>query len=222
MLHWWFTAFCCSESTTDPISGEYGSAGGNTNLIYGVFSTPYDTVKMSAICAFSMFEIQKIFSNSGFKPSSGSYCTPTIKTDEPRSRPGDVSHCMINWDLWISNHITSDSLLVWSNFSWAVPGSFKFYGSCLILHWLNFVLQFEVIYSEKKFVDGANCTQFLQWTPIASSRETVITYSTVKSYHNDYIALHDLQKPIHPDCRRTSAPFSRWESEIWHRLHWHR
>lgn len=76
---------------TDPVSGDYGQLG-SPSLVYAIFSTPYDTVRMSAICAFSMIDMQRIFSNSGFKsPSSASYCSPTLKSDEPRSRPGDVS-----------------------------------------------------------------------------------------------------------------------------------
>lgn len=41
-----------SESSSDLVEGTYGNT--NSRLIYGVFSTPYNAIAGSAICAFSL------------------------------------------------------------------------------------------------------------------------------------------------------------------------
>lgn len=58
-LIYWHEWHDFSESTSDVVEGKYGSA--NTRLIYGVFTTPTNSIGGSAICAFSMDAIMKTF-----------------------------------------------------------------------------------------------------------------------------------------------------------------
>lgn len=44
--------YLISESSSDLVEGTYGNT--NSRLIYGVFSTPYNAIAGSAICAFSL------------------------------------------------------------------------------------------------------------------------------------------------------------------------
>lgn len=47
------------QSTSDVVEGKYGSV--NTRLVYGVFTTPTNSIGGSAVCAFSMDAVMKTF-----------------------------------------------------------------------------------------------------------------------------------------------------------------
>jgi len=48
-----------AESTTELIEGTYG--GNTSQLLYGVFTTPVNAISGSAVCAFSLKDITKVF-----------------------------------------------------------------------------------------------------------------------------------------------------------------
>lgn len=63
---------------------------GADHLVYGVFSTPETTVRMSAICTFSMNKIREEFQYGTFthQRSSNSLWSPFSKIEIPKPRPG--------------------------------------------------------------------------------------------------------------------------------------
>lgn len=75
------------QSATQIASGA-GSSG--SDLIYGVFTTPYNGLQASAICAYSMDDIRQIFNKGAFKhqPDSNSLWLPIFKPTAPQKRPG--------------------------------------------------------------------------------------------------------------------------------------
>lgn len=49
-----------TESTSDLVDGKYGSDS-STKLIYGIFTTPTNSIGGSAVCAFSLQDIADTF-----------------------------------------------------------------------------------------------------------------------------------------------------------------
>ncbi|XP_072157904.1 semaphorin-1A isoform X2 [Bemisia tabaci] len=75
------------QSTSDLIEGTYG--GSKTQLIYGVFTTPANSISGSAVCAFSLQDITDTFEGS-FKEQSelNSNWLPVQSGKVPDPRPG--------------------------------------------------------------------------------------------------------------------------------------
>lgn len=48
-----------TEATTEPVEGRYG--GHATTLLYGVFTTPENSIPGSAVCAFTFQDIMDTF-----------------------------------------------------------------------------------------------------------------------------------------------------------------
>lgn len=71
--------------------GQYSSGAGS--LVYAVFTTPYNGLQASAVCAFRMDDIRRVFAHSAFKAqsSTSSMWLPVMKRDVPVPRPGSVS-----------------------------------------------------------------------------------------------------------------------------------
>uniref|UniRef100_A0A6A7FXT6 Semaphorin-1A n=3 Tax=Hirondellea gigas TaxID=1518452 RepID=A0A6A7FXT6_9CRUS len=75
------------QATTEPIEGRYGDHA--TTLLYGVFTTPENSIPGSAICAFTFQDIMDTFEGS-FKGQSSvnSNWLPVQMTKVPEPRPG--------------------------------------------------------------------------------------------------------------------------------------
>ncbi|KAE8746549.1 hypothetical protein FOCC_FOCC006782, partial [Frankliniella occidentalis] len=75
------------QSTTDMISGVYG--GNHSQLMYGVFTTPVNSISGSAVCAFSLRDINKAFESS-FKEQAemNANWLPVPPNKVPDPRPG--------------------------------------------------------------------------------------------------------------------------------------
>lgn len=65
---------------------------GQNELIYAVFSTPYNSIRASAVCVFSMESVRRIFSQSAYKAQSAPNANwlPILRSQVPQPRPGDV------------------------------------------------------------------------------------------------------------------------------------
>jgi len=76
-----------TESTSDLIDGTYG--GVNAQLMYGVFTTPPNSVSGSAVCAFNLKDISDTFEGS-FKEQTAinSNWLPVKNAKVPDPRPG--------------------------------------------------------------------------------------------------------------------------------------
>lgn len=77
-----------SEATSEPVT----SADGST-IVYAVFTTPQSAVRMSAVCAFRMNDIRRVFDTGDFKVqnSVNSVWTAHRTYDLPKPRPGSVN-----------------------------------------------------------------------------------------------------------------------------------
>ncbi|XP_054160693.1 semaphorin-1A-like [Oppia nitens] len=75
------------QSTTSLVKGIYG--GHNAQIIYGVFTTPSNSISGSAVCAFKMDDIHKAFDGS-FKGQEAidSNWLPVPSSKVPEPRPG--------------------------------------------------------------------------------------------------------------------------------------
>ncbi|XP_018027086.1 semaphorin-1A [Hyalella azteca] len=75
------------QSTTEPIEGRYGDHA--TTLLYGVFTTPENSIPGSAICAFTFQDIMDTFEGP-FKGQStvNANWLPVQTTQVPEPRPG--------------------------------------------------------------------------------------------------------------------------------------
>lgn len=75
------------ESASNLIEGRYGHT--NSKLIYGVFTTPPNSIPGSAVCAFSLQDIADTFEGN-FKEQSGinSNWLPVNSAKVPDPRPG--------------------------------------------------------------------------------------------------------------------------------------
>lgn len=101
------------------MEGTYG--GVNAQLIYGVFTTPPNSISGSAVCAFSLEDITKTFEGS-FKEQEGltSNWLPVLNSKVPDPRPGQcVNDSRTLPDLTL-NFIETHSLMDES-----VPSFFK-------------------------------------------------------------------------------------------------
>ncbi|XP_077295324.1 semaphorin-1A-like [Arctopsyche grandis] len=78
------------QSTTDIISGVYGSDEMYNDILYGVFTTPVNSIGGSAVCAFSMRDVLSAFSGS-FKAQEtiNSNWLPVESAKVPTPRPGE-------------------------------------------------------------------------------------------------------------------------------------
>lgn len=54
-----YTLPILTEATTEPVEGRYG--GHATTLLYGVFTTPENSIPGSAVCAFTFQDIMDTF-----------------------------------------------------------------------------------------------------------------------------------------------------------------
>ncbi|KAK9497889.1 hypothetical protein O3M35_003793 [Rhynocoris fuscipes] len=76
------------QSTSEIVEGNYGSNGKLTKLIYGVFTTPSNSIGGSAVCAFSLDSIMSVFDDGTFKEqenmNSNWLSVPPSKVPEPR------------------------------------------------------------------------------------------------------------------------------------------
>ncbi|XP_058804180.1 semaphorin-1A isoform X2 [Phymastichus coffea] len=98
------------QSTTELISGTYG--GVQAQLIYGTFTTPVNSISGSAVCAFSLQDIQDTFEGL-FKEQStqNSNWLPVPSSKVPDPRPGQcVNDSRTLPDLTL-NFIKSHSLM---------------------------------------------------------------------------------------------------------------
>ncbi|XP_064109878.1 semaphorin-1A-like isoform X1 [Macrobrachium nipponense] len=75
------------QATTEPVEGRYG--GHATTLLYGVFTTPINSIPGSAVCAFTFQDIMDTFEGP-FKgqASVNSNWLPVQGTAVPEPRPG--------------------------------------------------------------------------------------------------------------------------------------
>lgn len=75
------------ESTSDVTDGRY--AGKSARLVYGVFTTPVNSIGGSAVCAFSMDSILEVF-QSAFKEQEtiNSNWLRVLPEKVPEPRPG--------------------------------------------------------------------------------------------------------------------------------------
>ncbi|XP_030032598.2 semaphorin-1A [Manduca sexta] len=77
------------QSTTELISGEYGSGNNRNDIIYAVFTTPQNAIGGSAVCAFAMRDIMDAFEGA-FKGQEtiNSNWLPLEKEKVPQTKPG--------------------------------------------------------------------------------------------------------------------------------------
>lgn len=73
----------CAEGTSEVVKGEYGSSA--AELVYGVFTTPVNSIGGSAVCAFSMSALMRTF-DGDFKEQS------TMNANWLRVPPNKVSN----------------------------------------------------------------------------------------------------------------------------------
>lgn len=114
-----YHTFLFSESTTELIDGQYGST--NAQLIYGVFTTPPNSISGSAVCAFSLQDIMDTFEGD-FKEQETLTANwlPVMSSKVPDPRPGQcVNDSRTLPDLTL-NFIKTHSLMDES-----VPSFFK-------------------------------------------------------------------------------------------------
>lgn len=78
------------EAISDVVSGQYMYSNAHATLVYAVFNTPLAGVRASAICAFDLRAVNKVFTESQFKSqSSPRYSWQPVRPDAvPRPRPG--------------------------------------------------------------------------------------------------------------------------------------
>lgn len=75
------------QAVTDPVEGRYG--GHATTLVYGIFTTPENSIPGSAICAFTFQDIMDTFEGP-FKGQESVHANwlPVQSTKVPEPRPG--------------------------------------------------------------------------------------------------------------------------------------
>lgn len=86
------------EATSPMVAGRYGSS--QSPLVYAVFNTPFNAIRATAVCAFSMEDIGETFSQGSFKaqPSANANWLPIPRSQLPSPRPGTVSYS----NFWVS------------------------------------------------------------------------------------------------------------------------
>lgn len=113
------------QSTSPIVEGTYN--GREAKLIYSVFTTPLNSISGSAVCAFRLEDIQRVFEGS-FKGQEdmNSNWLPVVNSKVPEPRPGQcVNNSMSLPDVtlnFISNHPLMDQ---------AVP---SYWGKPIIIH----------------------------------------------------------------------------------------
>uniref|UniRef100_A0A915B0J3 Sema domain-containing protein n=2 Tax=Parascaris univalens TaxID=6257 RepID=A0A915B0J3_PARUN len=78
------------EAIAPPVSGRYSAKDENARLVYAVFRSPLAGVSASAICAFDLTQITKVFSKSSYRSQANSRSPWTPAHDDMLSkhRPG--------------------------------------------------------------------------------------------------------------------------------------
>ncbi|VDM40743.1 unnamed protein product [Toxocara canis] len=78
------------EAISPPVSGRYSVKEENARLVYAVFRSPLAGVSTSAICAFDLTHILKVFSRSSYRSQANSRSPWTPLHDDilARHRPG--------------------------------------------------------------------------------------------------------------------------------------
>ncbi|XP_065333547.1 semaphorin-1A-like isoform X7 [Cloeon dipterum] len=75
------------QSTSDVIEGEYGGAA--NQLVYGVFTTPSNSISGSAVCAFSMQDVMQSFEGQFKEQETMNANWLAVQTQKvPEPRPG--------------------------------------------------------------------------------------------------------------------------------------
>ena len=82
-----------SESTSDVGQGNYQSTPDSSDrspMIYGIFSTPENSVRSSAICAYRLSDLSKVFSGQ-FKDQKRNWL-PVPWDETPKPHPAVSCH----------------------------------------------------------------------------------------------------------------------------------
>uniref|UniRef100_A0A915L4G6 Sema domain-containing protein n=1 Tax=Romanomermis culicivorax TaxID=13658 RepID=A0A915L4G6_ROMCU len=133
------------QATTQIISGLYGPTAEPSSIVYAVFSTPYTGMQASAICAYRLQDVQRIFNKGAFKhqPDSKSLWQPISKSY--RTGNCDLNSEAISDDM--ANFVQKNSLM-----HEAVP---NFFGEPIFVD-TNLKSQMtQVVVHKAKTVDGA-------------------------------------------------------------------
>lgn len=87
-----------TEAATDPVNTSDGSS-----VVYAVFTTPSSAVRMSAVCAFRMDDIRRLFDTGDFKVQKtvNSLWSAHRSYELPKPRPGSVL-CYLSTFLYCS------------------------------------------------------------------------------------------------------------------------
>lgn len=112
----------CAEGTSEVVKGEYGSSA--AELVYGVFTTPVNSIGGSAVCAFSMSALMRTF-DGDFKEQS------TMNANWLRVPPNKVN----NLDFALTH--TEDSKRCFS---------LQNQGSCCFLSWSCFKIDYTLLH----------------------------------------------------------------------------
>ncbi|VDK44696.1 unnamed protein product [Anisakis simplex] len=78
------------EAIAPPVSGRYSAKDENAHLVYAVFRSPLAGVSASAVCAFDLTQITKVFARSPYQNQANSHTSwsSTRNTAQPKHRPG--------------------------------------------------------------------------------------------------------------------------------------
>ncbi|XP_064474458.1 semaphorin-1A-like isoform X2 [Ornithodoros turicata] len=113
------------QSTTPIIEGTYN--GRDAKIIYSVFTTPHNSISGSAVCAFRLEDIQRVFEGS-FKGQEdiNSNWLPVISSKVPEPRPGQCVNNSKSLPDVTLNFITNHPLM-----DQAVP---SYWGNPILIH----------------------------------------------------------------------------------------
>lgn len=82
-----YTRLFVTESTSEVTEGSYSDA--HAQLIYGVFTTPVNSIGGSAVCAFSMADVLQVFQGAFKKQENiNSNWLRVLPEEVPEPRPG--------------------------------------------------------------------------------------------------------------------------------------
>uniref|UniRef100_A0A914VET5 Semaphorin-1A n=1 Tax=Plectus sambesii TaxID=2011161 RepID=A0A914VET5_9BILA len=76
------------EAISELVSGQYMHSKTPADLVYAVFNTPLAGVRASAICAFDLRAVNKVFAESAFKSQASPRASWQPVRDFPKLRPG--------------------------------------------------------------------------------------------------------------------------------------
>ncbi|KAL3181395.1 hypothetical protein MRX96_036949 [Rhipicephalus microplus] len=209
------------QSTSPIVDGIYN--GKEAKLIYSVFTTPHNSISGSAVCAFRVEDIQRVFEGS-FKGQDdiNSNWLPIVNSKVPEPRPGQCVNDSRTLPDVTLNFITEHPLM-----DQAVPSHF---GRPILVHtgfqyrftYIAVDPQVETVSGKKydvlfigtdtgrvlKAVNGAPVTNLLVHRP--QGRLVVVTHSEIQAV--PLFSCHRYAATC-ADCVALQDPYCAWDSD---------